>query len=105
MIGLQGSVVKNCHEHYAAVKVNSAPPWSDTRHLSDTWGKNSGPEFDTFSPGTEYNFFLRFEGSELTIISPCFERKARYSTLLLLISVKIGEILNHTHLLLATAIV
>jgi hypothetical protein len=37
--------------------VNSVPPWSDTRHLFDTWGnKNRGPEFHTFSPGTEYHF-------------------------------------------------
>jgi hypothetical protein len=44
---------------------NYVPPYSDTRHLFDTWEKNRGPEFDTFSPGTEYHFahsFLRFEG-------------------------------------------
>jgi hypothetical protein len=32
------------------------PQWSDTRHLFDTWETNRGPEFDTFSPGTEYHF-------------------------------------------------
>jgi hypothetical protein len=32
------------------------PPWSDTRHLFDTWETNRGPEFDTFSPATEYLF-------------------------------------------------
>jgi hypothetical protein len=42
--------------HYAAVNVNSVPPWSDTRHLLTLGEKNRGPEFDTFSPGTEYHF-------------------------------------------------
>jgi hypothetical protein len=32
------------------------PLWSDTRHLFDTWEKNRAPEFNTFPPGTEYNF-------------------------------------------------
>jgi hypothetical protein len=32
------------------------PLWSDIQHLFDTWGKNRGPKFYTFSPGTEYHF-------------------------------------------------
>jgi hypothetical protein len=40
----------------AAVNVTSVPPSSHTRHLFDTWEKNRGPEFNTFSPGTEYHF-------------------------------------------------
>jgi hypothetical protein len=86
---------------YVAVNVNYVPPWSDTRHLFDTLEKNKRARIKTLfrrglniiSPGT--NFFLRFEGSELTIFSPCFEIKARCSTPLLLKSVKTGEISNH----------
>jgi hypothetical protein len=59
---------------YAAVNVNSVPLWSDTRHLFDTWEKIEGQNSTLFhqglniiSPGT--NFFLRFEGSGLTIFS------------------------------------
>jgi hypothetical protein len=34
----------------------AGPPNLYARHLFDTWEKNRGPEFDTFSPGTEYHF-------------------------------------------------
>jgi hypothetical protein len=54
---------------YVAVNMNSVPPLVKTLDTYSTLGeKNRGPDFDTFSPGTEYHF-ARFEGSELTICS------------------------------------
>jgi hypothetical protein len=92
-------VLSVCHtnrEGYAAVNVNSVPPL--VRHstpIQFTWEKNRGSEFDTFSPGTDNHFarnsfFLRVEGSELTIFpsQACCDRKARYSTLVLLVTNK-----------------
>jgi hypothetical protein len=65
------------------------PLWSDTWHLFDTW-----PEFDTVSPGTEYHFArnsLVFSSGLKAQSSPFFpycERKARYSTPVLLVTNK-----------------
>jgi hypothetical protein len=75
---------------YAAVNVNSVPQTLDTY---STLGKKIEGQISTLfyqglniiSPGT--HLFLRFEGSELTII-PCYERKARYSTPVLLVTNK-----------------
>jgi hypothetical protein len=57
------------------------PLWSDL-HLFDTWGKNRGPEFDTFSPETDIispgtHFF---EGSELTIFSLLWKKGQVFDT-------------------------
>jgi hypothetical protein len=66
--------------------------WSDTRHLFDIWGKNRGPEFDTFSPGTEYRQELIFSSglnAQSSPFFPCCERQAmRYSTPMLLVTNK-----------------
>jgi hypothetical protein len=86
-------------------RVNAAvyppPPWSDTRNLFDTWEQNRGPEFDTFSPGTE----IISPGTGLEAQSSPFfrpvlkQRPLVFDTTVTEISVKTGEISDHTHLL------
>jgi hypothetical protein len=73
---------------YAAVNVNSVPPWSDTRHLFDTWEKNKRDKFRHFFTRDWISFRQKGLKAQSSPFFPCCERKARYSTPVLLVTNK-----------------
>jgi hypothetical protein len=78
-------------------------PPGQTLDTYSTLGKKIEGQNSTFSPGTDYHFasnsvFPQVWSLRAHLFSP-FWKKARYSTPLLLKSVKTDEISSHTHLL------